>query len=273
MTASEQLKESLRALEAWSESVNGDRRTPENVVREMQSTSQQVGFYLREIFDKIVHLVGQVVYASVSGAAKETAGRIQILASELGDYLIEVTDAQEAHPPEASRFQAWQAVVARVGEYASFHADLLAGVQERYPGVEDYALGYAVGSLDTLSGIAREQRLRGIRMSMNGPLSEYALADAATLGLVEQEPFPEEAGIVRSQTAEGIILERSSGQFVVCPISSLPEGSVGKPVSLKMENGRFQLQEEGETGFLEEEDQEKELPVRRGPETEMLNQD
>ena len=270
MTASEQLKESLRALEAWSESVKGDRRTPEYVVRGMQLTSPRVEFYLREISRKVAQMVGQVVCAPGSGAVNDTAGRLQILSSELGDSLIAVTDTQEAHRPEASRFQAWQAVVARVGEYASFHADLLTGVQERYPGVEDYALGYAVGSLDTLSGIAREQRLRGIRMSMNGPLSEYALADAATLGLVEQEPFPEEAGIVRSQTAEGIILERSSGEFVVCPISSLPEGSVGKPVSLKMENGRFHLQEEGETGFLEE-DQEKELPVRRGPETELLN--
>lgn len=60
----------------------------------------------------------------------------------------------------------------------------LAGHEKnRMTSEENYHLGVAAGSLDTAAQVARQQHERGIRMSLQGPLAEYAAASAVEMGL------------------------------------------------------------------------------------------
>lgn len=153
-------------------------------------------------------------------------------AASLGDLVTVGTDITLGTTEHGKVFSAWQDFAGSVGNYAESQSQEIGKLQKAHPGVADYDLGYAAGSLDTAAAVAREQRIRGIRMSLNGNLAEYALEDAKNLGLVA-EPGPREQGILRGQVPEGAILERTDGKIVPCPVPpDLPMPEVGKQVTL-----------------------------------------
>jgi len=124
-------------------------------------------------------------------------------------------------------FDAWQASVGAVEAFADGHKQI---AQDLPKGIADYDLGYAVGSLETAAGIAREQRLRGIRLSLDGPLAEYALEDAQRIGAL-REPAEKEAGVLRGRLPGVAVLEQE-GTFVACPVPPGQYTEVGKRITL-----------------------------------------
>lgn len=82
-----------------------------------------------------------------------------------------------------------------------------------------YDMGVAAGSMTTASQVARQQFERGIRMSLKGPLAEYAAASALENGMTER---PEEAvyGLFRTVYKNDVIVESiQNGQLFAVPVS------------------------------------------------------
>lgn len=95
--------------------------------------------------------------------------------------------------------------------------DAIAGHEKnRMTSEESYHLGVAEGSLDTAAQVARQQYERGIRMSLQGPLAEYAAASAVDTGLARR-PDSDSSPVYGTYRA-------IHGQDVI--VESIPDGHI-----------------------------------------------
>ena len=157
---------------------------------------------------------------------------IHVASVQMGAAVQVGTDHTVEHTRHGKVLNAWQATVGAVEAFADGHKQI---VQELPKGIADYDLGYAAGSLETAAGVAREERLRGIRLSLNGPLAEFALEDAQRIGAL-REPAEKEAGVLRGRLPDVAVLEQN-GIFVACPVPPGQYTEVGK---------RFTLHDQGD---------------------------
>lgn len=70
-----------------------------------------------------------------------------------------------------------------------------------------YRLGTAAGSLETAAQVARQQYERGIRMSLQGPLAEYAAASALESGMTKPPTDGAVYGIYRAIHGRTVLVE------------------------------------------------------------------
>ncbi|MBN6739480.1 hypothetical protein JKG47_02815 [Acidithiobacillus sp. MC6.1] len=160
------------------------------------------------------------------------AQSIQGDATTLSRALIRGTDLIEGgRVTSPAVFQDWNQVLNHGVAFAHEGSRSIEAIRRAHPGVADYDLGYAAGGLDTAAQVAREQRVRGIRMSIDGPLGEWALNDAHTLGLMDAAGPKEQGRWVGKAAGYGVI-EKDSGNFVAVPVPPDFMAEVGKPITL-----------------------------------------
>ncbi|MHB8365543.1 MAG: hypothetical protein ACYDB0_00805 [Acidithiobacillus sp.] len=129
------------------------------------------------------------------GDTAKASGDIQRAAVKLSGHLIVGTNIADSamrqagvdqHDAEVA--QSWTDALQFVDAFCRESQQRIEGTKQDVhadTGGEEnaYHLGMAAGSLDTASQVARQQYERGIRMSLQGPLAEYAAASAVEMGL------------------------------------------------------------------------------------------
>lgn len=126
---------------------------------------------------------------------KNASSDVQKAAVKLSGHLIAGTDIADSAMRQAGVDQHDAEVAQSWTEALQFVDAFCRESQRRIEGVKQDAhadtggeenvwhLGMAAGSLDTAAQVARQQYERGIRMSLQGPLAEYAAASAVEMGL------------------------------------------------------------------------------------------
>ena len=195
-------------------------------------------------------------------SARETLHRASTVLGASVEAGTEHTLEQTSNPRV---FSSWQEVTGAVESFARAGMREVDALQKQYPGVADYDLGYAAGSLNTAADVALAARVRGIRMSMNGPLAEYALEDAERIGLV-RKPDPREQGILRGRLAGVAVVEHEDGSFVACPVPPGRYTETGKSITLHDCGDGVYTDRAPEKRVLPEPDQVRVLGTQPSPE-------
>ncbi|MBU2831885.1 hypothetical protein [Acidithiobacillus ferriphilus] len=169
--------------------------------------------------------------------AKESALAVRKGCGDLSDQIILGADAvAESRIKDAAEFSRWTTLLSSSADFTRVRSDRLGTYAQAVenPELREHA-AYAQGALDTATQVALEQRRRGILTSLNGPLAEYALQDAAYVGLISEQPEKEESGVMLAKVSKHAVLQREDGTLVAVPVpdaSILRRIEVGKPVDL-----------------------------------------
>jgi hypothetical protein len=149
---------------------------------------------------------------------REAATDIRKNCGIMSDQIILGSDAvAESLVQDAREYARWQHTLQNAARF-TFNSSRL--ISEHAKTVENpdmrESIAYARGALDTTEQVALEQRRRGVIVSLNGPLAEYALQDGESMGIIGT-PKEKEAGIVLGKASEKVVLQREDGTMVAVP--------------------------------------------------------
>jgi hypothetical protein len=252
-----QAKNSLEKENAWP----GGHQGPADIPRRIDEAASEIHLSTRRLANALpeVAMDGQVL--GQVAQARESIKHASVALGAAVEHGTEHTLEQSVHPQV---FASWQGVCGGVESFARSGAQELSVLQKQYPGVADYDLGYAAGSLETAANVALESRKRGIRMSLNGPLAEFALEDAGRLGL-SRKPDPREQGILRGRLPDVAIVESTDGAFVACPVPPGRYTETGKAITLHDRGDGIYTDRAPERKVLPEPDQDRVLGSEARP--------
>lgn len=170
------------------------------------------------------------------GLAEEASRNVQAGCVDLSNHIILGADAvAESFVRDAQDFQDWQDGLGESVQFTQTQSDRLKGFADGPATLPDSmreAVAYSRGALDTATQVALDQRERGILASLTGPLADYALEDARSLGLLAQ-PEREESGVLLAKVPPEAVLTRDDGSLVAVPVPPDLVADVGKPVHLR----------------------------------------
>jgi hypothetical protein len=151
---------------------------------------------------------------------REAATDIRKNCGILSDQIILGSDAvAESLVQDAREYARWQHTLQDAAQFTgkSSHrlGDHVKTVEN--PDMRE-SIAYARGALDTAEQVALEQRRRGVIVSLNGPLAEYALQDGESMGIIET-PKEKEVGVVLGKASKKVVLQRKDGTMVAVPTS------------------------------------------------------
>lgn len=212
--------------------VQADKKEPDME----QKTLEQERRDIQSARGKINAGVENMIMTQDVTRAREAAQVIRKGCGDLSDAIILGSDAiAEQRIKDAFEFARWNRALTESAKFTGGRSDRLDGYAQAVENQElrEHA-AYARGALDTATQVALEQRKRGILISLNGPLAEYALQDGWLNGVV-QRPEKEESGVMLAKVSQHAVLQREDGTLVAVPVPDhqiLRRIEIGKPVNL-----------------------------------------
>jgi hypothetical protein len=185
--------------------------------KEMQEISR-AKFNIQYGVDTIIH-TNEHAADSVT-RVREAAIDIRKSCGNMSDQIILGSDAvAESLVQDAREYARWQHTLYDAARF-TFNMSRLIGEHAKTVENPDMreSIAYARGALDTTKQVALEQRRRGVIMSLNGPLAEYALQDGESMGIIGT-PKEKEVGVVLGKTSKNVVLQREDGTMVAVPTS------------------------------------------------------
>ncbi len=252
-----QAKNRLEQDKAWLDGHQG----PAGIPRRIDDAASEIHRSTRLLANALPEVAVDGQMRQQVAQARESIRHASVSLGEAVEHGTEHTVEKAVHPRV---FASWQGVCGGVESFARSGAQELSALQKQYPGVADYDLGYAAGSLETAANVALESRKRGIRMALQGPLAEYALEDAQRLGLV-RKPDPREQGVLRGRLPDVAIVESPDGCFVACPVPPGRYVETGKAITLHDRGDGVYTHRAPERAVLPEPDQERVLGADARP--------
>lgn len=162
---------------------------------------------------------------------KNASSDVQKAAIKLSGHLIAGTDIADSAMRQAGVDQHDAEVAQSWTEALQFVDAFCRESQRRIEGVKQDAhadtggeenvwhMGMAAGSLDTAAQVARQQYERGIRMSLQGPLAEYAAVSAIESGMTQRPNSLPVYGTYRTIHKQNVIVESiPDGQIFAVPV-------------------------------------------------------
>ncbi len=201
----------------------------------LESPWKQAAKGLRTAQFKIDAGVENLILTQDAARAREASQAVQSGATDLSNRIILGSEAvAESFKTDAHVTMHWNAALTESAAFTTSRARRLDGYAKAVEKQElREAAAYARGALDTATQVALDQRKRGILMSLTGPLADYAIQDARSLGMLAQS-MPEETGVVLGKAPPEALLQREDGTWTAVPMArqDLLRLEVGQSVSL-----------------------------------------
>jgi hypothetical protein len=226
-------------------STNSDT-TAANPIRETIEESQKMSILDKEMKKiskarvNILRSVEAIIYDPDrdQDSIREAATDIRKNCGIMSDQIIIGTDAVAESllkVKDASDYAEWQHTLKDAARVTSASSRLLGDHVKTVENPEiRESIAYARGALDTTEQVALEQRRRGVIVSLNGPLAEYALHDGRMMGIIGN-PEKEELGVVIGKAENQVVLRREDQTLVAVPVpdpSIYRRVDVGEAISL-----------------------------------------
>ena len=237
-------EEKLSLMSSLSKTWEGLSAIPKEDAARWDGMQQNISGNIESV-NQLSHAVQRLEEQSanpVDGQTEKLSGDIQKSAVKLSGHMITGTDiagrVMEAGSKQPANHQAFingrhDAEITRSWTDALRFIDafclesqgrihVMGQRAETTGGSEDaYRLGAAAGSLETAAQVARQQYERGVRMSLRGPLAEYAAASALEQGMAVPSDDGQVYGTYRAIHGQTVLVESiPDGQLFAVPVAA-----------------------------------------------------